>query len=303
MTQLIKWNEARRAIAAAHAIDEIKNIRDWAEATRYALIQAKEAPETIRQAEEIKLRAERRAGEKLKEIDLQKPGEYQRSEATTVAPSLKDMGVTKDQSSHWQRIANIPEEKFEEFIADAKEITTSGALRIADTPHVTKSTGENEWYTPSYIIKSARNTMGNICLDPASSDLANEIVGADVYYTKETNGLNKDWVGNVWMNPPYSQPLISEFSQKIIADLPYIEQACVLVNNATETRWLQNMMLKCDAICFLSGRIKFIDTKGSASGAPLQGQVILYFGEDADKFNKEFSNHGICMERMKKEEQ
>ena len=65
MNGLIKWDMARQAIAEAHSIDEVKLIRDKAEAYRYALRQAKEAPEVIRQAEEIKLRAERRAGQML----------------------------------------------------------------------------------------------------------------------------------------------------------------------------------------------------------------------------------------------
>jgi len=45
--------------------------------------------------------------------------------------TLIDMEVRKDQSSNWQRIASIPEEKFEEYIQTKKEITTSGAIKLA----------------------------------------------------------------------------------------------------------------------------------------------------------------------------
>lgn len=135
MEYLEKYNAMKFAIAECHNIDEIKLIRDKAEAYRYVLIQAKEAPEWIRQAEEIKLRAERKAGEILKE-EVREPGErddhIQMSEAPTFEkPKLPEMGITRDQSSNWQRIADIPEEKFEEYIQTEKEITTSGAVKLA----------------------------------------------------------------------------------------------------------------------------------------------------------------------------
>ncbi|NQT97672.1 MAG: hypothetical protein HQ562_08030 [Candidatus Marinimicrobia bacterium] len=86
------------------------------------MIQAKESPEIIRKAEEIKLRAERRAGELLK--DTIKPGNPQLSKPTTIEPSLKDLGITRDQSSRWQQIASIPEEGNPEEVSQPTTITT-----------------------------------------------------------------------------------------------------------------------------------------------------------------------------------
>jgi hypothetical protein len=51
---------------------------------------------------EIKVKAERKTGELLKEMEKQKPGEYQRFHDGTVAPSLKDLGIEKTQSMRWQ---------------------------------------------------------------------------------------------------------------------------------------------------------------------------------------------------------
>ena len=128
MHYLVKFDEMKHAIQECYEVDEIKLIRDKAEAYRYALIQAKQSPEYIRKAEEIKLRAERRAGELLKEII--KPGNPQLSQPTTIE-KLPDFGITRDQSANWQKIASIPEETFEEYLHTSKEITTSGAIRIA----------------------------------------------------------------------------------------------------------------------------------------------------------------------------
>ncbi len=77
------------------------------------MIQAKESPEIIQKAEEIKLRAERRAGEIL--IKMKDSGEREsrggdkKSKSQPTTMKLDDLKITKDQSSRWQQIASIPE--------------------------------------------------------------------------------------------------------------------------------------------------------------------------------------------------
>lgn len=161
--------------------------------------------------------------------------------------------------------------------------------------HVSANSGNNEWYTPSNIIEAARTVMGSIDIDPASSLKANEVVKATRFYTVNDDGLTQEWVGNVWMNPPYSQPAISKFSETIVAKIESgeITQATVLVNNATETAWLQRMLACMDSVCFLKGRVRFIDPSGAPTGQPLQGQVVLYFGENTDGFETEFEPLGV----------
>src|SRR5690606_2829141 len=79
--------------------------------------------------------------------------------------------------------------------------------------------GDNEWYTPAKYVEMARTVMGRIDVDPASNDHAQQTVKAATYYTAETNGLNKEWHGTVWMNPPYSHPEIQHFTDKVLAEL------------------------------------------------------------------------------------
>ena len=125
-TSLILWNKMKSAVAECHSVDEVAQLRNQAEAYRYALRQAKESPEVIRKAEEIKLRAERRAGELLKKIIFISNQYESQSNGTTT--TLKEIGVSKDQSSKWQKIASIPEEKFENFLSVQKELSTAGVL-------------------------------------------------------------------------------------------------------------------------------------------------------------------------------
>lgn len=158
-------------------------------------------------------------------------------------------------------------------------------------PHVSYNSGNNEWYTPADIIEAARKTMGGIDLDPATSEVAQDVVKATTYYTAETNGLDKPWSGRVWMNPPYASELIGQFVDKLIAELLNIEQAIVLVNNATETEWFNKLVDKATMVCFPKSRVKFYMPDGK-TGAPLQGQAILYFGDNASAFSNEFRNKG-----------
>ena len=87
------------------------------------------------------------------------------------------------------KIAALPQEQQREAVAK---------------PHVSHNSGENEWYTPPQYIVAAREVMGEIDLDPASSEVAQKVVQAERFYTKDDDGLHHEWSGRVWMNPPYS---------------------------------------------------------------------------------------------------
>jgi ParB family chromosome partitioning protein len=157
--------------------------------------------------------------------------------------------------------------------------------------HVSNNSGENEWYTPECYIESARLVMGVIHLDPASSEIANKTVNSNLFYTQEDDGLSKEWFGNIWMNPPYSQPLIFQFISKLVQSKG-VNQAIVLVNNGTETQWGQLLLSNSSAVCFHQGRIRFIDKYGNLGQAPLQGQMICYIGSNVNNFINEFKKYG-----------
>lgn len=166
------------------------------------------------------------------------------------------------------------------------------AVKEARKPFVVNNSHFNEWYTPAHIVEAARRVMGSIDTDPASSDMANKTVQASTYYTAETNGLDKTWTGNVWMNPPYSNGLMEKFINKLEMERPNYTQAIVIVNNATETGWFSTLAGLSSCVCFLKGRTRFIRPNEDDKGAPLQGQVILYIGENVDSFVFEFFKLG-----------
>ena len=131
-TSLTKYEAARTALAEAHRVDEVKDIRDKAEAMAAYARQAKDN-ELIQYATEIKVRAERRCGELLR--TTVEHGGDRRSESRSKAPTLNDMGLTRDESSRYQQLAAMPAEHFETAVATAKatagEVTTAFMLREA----------------------------------------------------------------------------------------------------------------------------------------------------------------------------
>jgi len=161
--------------------------------------------------------------------------------------------------------------------------------------HVANNSGENEWYTPPDIIEMAREVMGSIDCDPASSDIANKNVKAKTYYTIDDGGLSRMWDGNVWLNPPYAQPLISKFCSTVLDKYlnREITQACILVNNATETNSMQNILSCSCLVCFPKGRIKYFDKSNTPANTPLQGQAIIYLGKNEEAFYKVFASLGV----------
>jgi hypothetical protein len=110
-TELTHYDAARRELDAANRIDEVKNIRDKALAMQAYARQAKDKA-MIEWATGIRRRAEEKAGEMLWEME--KRGERhkghgdQKSESRHVTPKLADLGITKNQSSRWQRMAGKP---------------------------------------------------------------------------------------------------------------------------------------------------------------------------------------------------
>lgn len=56
--------------------------------------------------------------------------------------------------------------------------------------------------TPFDIVNAVWEVLGTIDLDPASCARANAFIEAAAYYDQITNGYNKEWFGNVFLNPP-----------------------------------------------------------------------------------------------------
>lgn len=212
------------------------------------------------------------------------------------APSRKIAELAGVSHVTYARAKVIKEKATEEVkqkLREGDESIHSVYTKLKGT-HVSKNSGDNEWYTPSRIVEAARIVLGNIDLDPASCDKANDVIKANTYYTEENDGLTKDWKGKVWLNPPYAQPLIKYFTDKLISSYlsKEVPEAVLIVNNGTETKWAQACFNACSSVCFFRGRQKYVTYT-----APLQGQMLFYFGGNKEKFKGVFNELGEVLQR------
>lgn len=143
---LLKYDTARLALAEARRVDEAKTIRDKALAVQAYARQAHDT-ELHQWVTEIRIRAERRTGELLREMKKQQgargrpgPGRGKKNGLVAtepvlgdVSPTLKYLKITMDESALWQKLAAIPAPAFEARLAtaamQAMRLTTRTILR------------------------------------------------------------------------------------------------------------------------------------------------------------------------------
>jgi hypothetical protein len=130
-------------------------------------------------------------------------------------------GITKKESHQAQTIVRHPEivERIKERAREEERIPTAHEVFREIKITAGKWTGDQESFTPPEYVEAARKVMGSIDLDPASCEVAQITVKAKRYYTKENNGLDKHWKGNIFLNPPYSHPEVKQFIDKLLSEL------------------------------------------------------------------------------------
>lgn len=155
---------------------------------------------------------------------------------------------------------------------------------------INQNSGNFEYYTPIELVNAARLVMGNINLDPASSETANNKIKADYYFSKD--GLDKTWFGNVWMNHPFSRTNNPLWINKLVNSYEDgdIEEACCITFAATSERWFRPLLGHSQ--CFIHGRTNYYLPDGTKKAGVTKGSVITYFGDDEESFADIFSQFG-----------
>lgn len=130
------------------------------------------------------------------------------------------------------------------------------------------SSKSDEWSTPDSLFNKY-NSIFNFNLDSAATP---ENTKCSNYYTKENNGLSKDWEGYVWCNPPYSK--ISDWIKKGYEEhLKHKSTIVMLIPARPDTKAWINYIVDKASIHFIIGRLKF---SNSSNSAPFPSAVIIY---------------------------
>ncbi len=186
---------------------------------------------------------------------------------------------------------------------------------------INQTSGEEgfEYYTPPEWTAAARKLMGEIDLDPASNEFANQNVQAKAYYTKDDDGLSKPWVGRVWMNHPFHRgekpcpppakckkkscikrgyhidkaiPSNKDWIDKLIGEYQsgnLTEAVIITFCNSSET-WFRPLLQFPQ--CFPNGRVHYKKEDGSNADSCTKGSVVTYIGNNLEGFAKVFGRLG-----------
>ena len=130
-----------------------------------------------------------------------------------------------------------------------------------------------EWETPLAFFNKLNESYG-FTLDPCATD---STAKCPQYFTKDDDGLAKDWGGNVvFMNPPYGR-VIKDWVRKAWQEgtKPNTTVVC-LVPARTDTRWWHDYCMKAEKVYFVKGRLKFGNSNNSA---PFPSAVVVFNSE------------------------
>ena len=134
-----------------------------------------------------------------------------------------------------------------------------------------KTAGSDEWYTPPEIVRA----LGPFDLDPCSPERPLFKI-AEKTYNKQQDGLAHEWAGRVFLNPPYSQPLLSQFCEKMAGH----GNGIVLVFARTGNKVMQEILMpKADAMLFMRKRVRFYLPDGKQGGGAGCDSVLIAFGK------------------------
>lgn len=98
----------------------------------------------------------------------------------------------------------------------------------------------------------------------------------NTYFTEEQDGLKQDWIGNCWMNPPFSRAL-NKWVKKAHQDAKKFSGTKVcLVPVRSNTKWWEEVVQDAE-VRFIIGEVNFND-EPRGLWLPM---CILIFGDKA----------------------
>lgn len=165
-TALAKLDKAVTWLAEARTLDEVKRIVDIAEAARTYARAAKLGLEAYNHAAEVKVRAERKAGEMLRQLERGSgPGRGNKTNSnmenvlSEYREVLTDNEIPNTTAHRWQQLAEMPEQVFEQHIEETRgerPITTNGIIQDIKRAKTQVTTLEPAIRPPKYEVEDGQ---------------------------------------------------------------------------------------------------------------------------------------------------
>lgn len=160
---------------------------------------------------------------------------------------------------------------------------------MASSKIALRTAGNDNWETPDDLYSKLNGTYSFV-LDAAASVgnakcpnyFGDGGVASDALVADWQPWLNK---GNIWLNPPYSRPLQSQFVTKALSEIrkfdlladddklyPSPHIVCLLPAR-TDTKLFHDVIWPHAQVQFLRGRLKF---KGATNSAPFPSMIVVF---------------------------
>jgi hypothetical protein len=98
---------------------------------------------------------------------------------------------------------------------------------------------------------------------------------------------------NIWLNPPYSKPLIWQFVEKLAE---HGNGIALLFNRCDSNKFQDIIFTKATGMMFLRNRIKFFRPDGTRGDSPGCGSVLIAFGRENAEILRNCSLQGKYVE-------
>lgn len=133
------------------------------------------------------------------------------------------------------------------------------------------SSASEEWETPQALF-DALDSEFHFNLDVSANESNRK---CERFFSKDDDGLSKNWGGCVWCNPPYGKDLgkwVEKASVEIGKDADVV---VMLIPSRTDTKWFHEFiyMKQNVEVRFIKGRLKF---GGSKNSAPFPSMIVIF---------------------------
>ena len=139
------------------------------------------------------------------------------------------------------------------------------------------SSATDQWATPIDVfnkINSIFDFETDVCADAQNAKCAN-------FYTEAMNGLEQEWTGRCWMNPPYGRAIGRWVEKAYESCIKNGATVVCLLPARVDTRWWQDYCAKGEMF-FIKGRLKFGDAENSA---PFPSAIVVFRPAIKDLFD------------------